>query len=227
MSDPSCRTYRELLGVYVVGAIEPAERAEVDAHLAQCYECREELAGLALLPALLHRVPLEEAERIAAGESPVGQEDPAPDILASLLRKAGVKRRTRRLRAAFTTAAAVLIAAGGATAVSQALSPSQHVHQASFDVAAARTGAVAVTVHYKKTSWGTTMWVRATGLPEWTRCRFWVVAKDGSRTLAGGWIVGPRGDRYWFPVGSSVPEHTVSGFVLTSGSKTIVTIPAH
>ena len=92
MSDPSCRTYRELLGVYVVGAIEPAERADVDAHLAQCYECREELAGLALLPALLHRVPLEEAERIAASEPPVGQEDPAPEILASLLRRAGARR---------------------------------------------------------------------------------------------------------------------------------------
>ena len=227
MSDPSCRTYRELLGVYVVGAIEPAERAEVDAHLAQCYECREELAGLALLPALLHRVPLEEAERIAAGDSPASQEDPAPDILASLLRKAGARRRTRRLRAAFTTAAAVLIAAGGATAVSQALSPAQHVHQVAFDVAAAHRGGVEVTVHYKRTSWGTGMWVRASGLREWTHCRFWVVAKDGSRTLAGGWIVGPRGDRLWYPVGSSVPEHTVMGFVLTSGARTLVTIPAH
>ena len=33
MSDPACRTFRQLLGVYVVGAIEPAERTLVDAHL--------------------------------------------------------------------------------------------------------------------------------------------------------------------------------------------------
>ena len=44
MSDPSCRTFRESLGIYVVGAIEPSERAAVDAHLSQCPECREELA---------------------------------------------------------------------------------------------------------------------------------------------------------------------------------------
>ncbi len=37
MSDPSCGAFRELLGVYVVGAIEPGERAAVDAHLSHCY----------------------------------------------------------------------------------------------------------------------------------------------------------------------------------------------
>ena len=40
----------------------------MDAHL-DCYECREELAGLAGLPALLRRVPLADAERIGGGRS--------------------------------------------------------------------------------------------------------------------------------------------------------------
>jgi len=54
-----CREIRHSLGVYVLGAIDPADRALVEEHLASCPECREELAGLAGLPALLAvgRVP--------------------------------------------------------------------------------------------------------------------------------------------------------------------------
>ena len=56
-----CPEARISLGVYVLGAIDPAERALVDAHLATCRDCRDELAGLADLPALLARVSTEEA----------------------------------------------------------------------------------------------------------------------------------------------------------------------
>ena len=38
-----CREIKQALGVYVLGAIDPAERAQVDEHLATCLECREEL----------------------------------------------------------------------------------------------------------------------------------------------------------------------------------------
>ena len=60
-----CRDIRHALGVYVLGAIDPAERAMVDAHLSTCPECREELAGLAGLPALLRRIPVGEAQQLA------------------------------------------------------------------------------------------------------------------------------------------------------------------
>ncbi len=235
MSDPSCRTFRELLGVYVVGAIEPAERAELDAHLSQCYECREELAELAVLPALLHRIPVDEAERIAAsGPEEPGLSDPSPAVLDSLLARVGAKRRTRRLRSAFTVAAAILIAAGGATAATEALAtghPVAHGHthhvSRSLQVVSAASGHVKVTVHYGTTNWhGTTMWVRASGLPEWTQCSFYVVTKDGGRILAGGWTTGPDGGELWYPVRSSVPVASVTGFVLTAGHKLTMSIPA-
>ena len=61
-----CQHVRQSLGVYVLGAIDPVERARVDTHLVGCLDCREELAGLAGLPALLGRVPAGEAARIAA-----------------------------------------------------------------------------------------------------------------------------------------------------------------
>jgi hypothetical protein len=68
-----CSEARLSLGVYVLGAIDPAERALVDSHLATCRDCRDELAGLAGLPALLARVGTEEAIALSADEpAPLG-----------------------------------------------------------------------------------------------------------------------------------------------------------
>jgi len=65
-----CPEARLSLGVYVLGAIDPAERALVDNHLATCRDCRDELAGLAGLPALLARVSTAEAIALAATDGP-------------------------------------------------------------------------------------------------------------------------------------------------------------
>lgn len=68
-----CSGARLSLGVYVLGAIDPAERTLVDSHLATCRDCRDELAGLAGLPALLARVGTEEAIALSADEpAPLG-----------------------------------------------------------------------------------------------------------------------------------------------------------
>src|SRR5215467_3343240 len=64
-----CTEARLSLGVYVLGAIDPAERSLVDAHLLTCRECRDELAGLAGLPALLARVNPDEISRICADDT--------------------------------------------------------------------------------------------------------------------------------------------------------------
>ena len=60
-----CSEARLSLGVYVLGAIDPAERSLVDSHLASCRDCRDELAGLAGLPALLARPALLGAWSVA------------------------------------------------------------------------------------------------------------------------------------------------------------------
>jgi len=225
MSDPSCRTFRELLGVYVVGAMEPGERATVDEHLRQCSDCREELAGLAPLPALLHRVPLADAERIMlASESSEGDTEPSPAMLDSLLQQVGAKRRTRRVRGLFAAAAAVLVAAGGAAAVAEAIAP--HHHARVLDVASASKGALGATVRYTQSSWGTQMSVRVTGFKKWTNCQIYVLTKDGRRVLAGGWLVGIGSSEIWYPVYTGVEEPNVTGFEITTASGTELQIPA-
>src|SRR5947209_5490211 len=49
------------LGAYVIGALDHTERAELEAHLARCPMCRDDLAELAPLPGLLSRLTLDEA----------------------------------------------------------------------------------------------------------------------------------------------------------------------
>jgi anti-sigma factor RsiW len=51
-----CPRIRTELGAYLVGAISTRDREPLVRHLGSCERCRDELAGLAALPGLLHRV---------------------------------------------------------------------------------------------------------------------------------------------------------------------------
>jgi predicted lipoprotein with Yx(FWY)xxD motif len=106
-----CAEIRHELGVYILGAASPADRARVGRHLASCRSCREEVAGLAALPGLLRKLPADEAEQlvadVAADHDP-GSFTALQDRLISQLARR--RRRTRWLTAA---AAAALAAAAG------------------------------------------------------------------------------------------------------------------
>jgi anti-sigma factor RsiW len=68
VSGPSqCAQIRPELGVYVLGAIAPADRAMVGRHVASCPRCREEVAGLAGLPALLRKGPIDAVTQLSKG----------------------------------------------------------------------------------------------------------------------------------------------------------------
>jgi len=67
---------RLALGALVLGALEPVERAAVEAHVAGCAECSAELVDLAVLPGLLGRLTPEQAAAVAPGR-PDPAEPPA------------------------------------------------------------------------------------------------------------------------------------------------------
>jgi predicted anti-sigma-YlaC factor YlaD len=216
----TCRSIRQLLGVYVVGAIDPGERSVVDEHLSQCPACRDELAGLAGLPAMLSRVPLAEAERIAVGTMPPESEAPPVDLLNSLLRKVWARRRARMWRSVAAVAAAAVIAAGSATAAVELAGPSTLV--ASATSASTHVGAV---VDYSAASWGTAMRVRVSGVSPGTFCQFWVVGQHG-RVLAGSWMVGySYNEDRLYSASAAVGTGAIRDFVLTSGGKVLVSVP--
>ncbi len=221
-----CREFRHLLGVYVVGAIDPAERSVVDEHLTGCQACRDELAGLAGLPAMLSRVPTPDVERLGL-ESGALDEDPPPpgDLLNSLLRKVSLRRRSRLWRGAITVAAAAAIAAAGATAAVELAMPAPPAHTAVASGANTRTGVAAV-VDYAASPWGgTTMRVQVSGIRAGTTCQFWMVGPNG-RTYAGTWTIQPDyGRQWWYSVASRAASGSVRSFQLTASGKVLLTIP--
>jgi len=223
MSDPACRNFRELLGVYVLGAIEPNERSMLDAHLNQCYGCREELAGLAVLPALLHRIPVAEAEEMVRGaQTTTDQEDPAPRALSGLLTDIKARRRTRRRRTVLAAAAAIIVAVGGTVATTNALTERPHSSSAVLEVVHAHRGAITGTVKYGESTSGAEIWTRVSGITQWKRCEFWVTTADGSTQQVGGWMEGPGGGSVWYLSRANVPAASIVGFTLTSGHKVLL-----
>ena len=107
-----CAGVRSQLGVYLTGAIAPADRAVLVRHLATCEDCRAELAGLASLPALLRRPQVQAAAQSPGGDDP-GLDDTGrggPDQGAALLGRL-LRSETRRRRHRWLLAAAVLLLA--------------------------------------------------------------------------------------------------------------------
>ena len=118
-----CGEIRHALGVYILGAISPADRSTVERHLARCAGCRAELAGLAALPGRLGSVPAADMTRMAGDERDrAGRDERPPEVpLQTLLDRAARIRRRLRWRRLAVAAAAVVIVGGGAVAGSRVL----------------------------------------------------------------------------------------------------------
>jgi anti-sigma factor RsiW len=233
-----CAEARVSLGVYVLGAIDPAERAQVDSHLASCRDCRDELAGLAGLPALLARVGAEEAIALAETDGPPPAEDeeqaPPRELLGTVLDLTAARRKRRRWREAGLSVAAALIIAAGVFGGLH-LSSSSGAGQSGLAVGTpsgpweTRTGQAAdmtATVMYRPMGWGTQLAAKVTGIPVGTMCQMWVVEPDGSRMLAGSWVVDDNEGHVWYPSSAAVSSADVNSFVITVNKAQPITVSA-
>jgi anti-sigma factor RsiW len=211
-----CGDIRHALGVYVVGAIDPAERSVVDAHLSQCLNCREELAGLAGLPALLGRVPLADAERLALGDEEL-EEAPA-ELLDALLGQVSARRRARRWRVIAAAAAAAIIAVGGgglAGGILMSHRPSTPSYLARGSDSATHVSAA---VYLSPAASGTKMQVQVMGIPNGTHCQFWATTTDGRHLLVGGWTVNGSKSGNWYNASTTAAISQLRSFDV-SGAK--------
>jgi anti-sigma factor RsiW len=228
----ACRRIRQSLGVYVIGAIDPAERSVVDSHLTGCADCREELAGLAGLPALLGRVPVEEAAQIAGihPQRGVPGDQSAGELLDPLLTRMAKSRRVHRWRSLAAAAAVVLLAAGAAIGVIRVGGgPAGGVARVHWEqVHGTDVGThVSADVKYTGMTWGTRLDVQVAGIPAGTICELWVTGTDGKRWPAGSWTVdSPWQKGTWYPASSAAPLGGVRGFEITAGRAVLVDVPA-
>ena len=222
--DGQCAQARQELGVYLLGAIEPAQRALVDRHLAACPACRAELAGLAGLPSLLRRVPAGEALQLPPDAAAALVPGPS---LAAL---AGRVSKIRRHRWYLTAAAALIAGFAGASGL-QALHAARPPAAAAPRWAVTAEGANRVTgawaaVRYSTRPWGTEMEVLVTGVAAGTRCQFWVTGSRGQDVAAGGWIIAAGHQAAWYPASVPFQAGSVRGFEVSAGGKILVTVQA-
>jgi Putative zinc-finger len=228
-----CTEARPSLGVYVLGAIDPAERGLVDAHLATCRDCRDELAGLAGLPALLARVDPDEISRISDdGARAVTSDHPPEELLDTVLSLADARRRKNRWRY-LSLAAAVAVLAGGlfgglkaATSTTNTRTLIVSAGPGNWETVAAtnRATGASATVAYATQAWGNSFNVVVDRIPLGTTCQMWVVHPDGTRTQVAAWTTAKGEGTVWY--GGSMPSTAgpIGQFEITAGNRVLVTV---
>lgn len=184
-----CSRLRISLGVYVLGAIDPAERAEVDRHLSTCERCRNELASLAGLPAMLSRVSEEQLDQLGP---------PPEELFESIVAEANRESRTRRRRTVLwqIAAAVALVVATGAGMGLATRDDGRPAPRVSASAAPGRTvvgqdpvTGVQARINLQPKGWGTALDMRVSGAPRGAHCRVIVVDKNGHQDIAGAWAV--------------------------------------
>jgi Putative zinc-finger len=230
-----CTDARLSLGVYVLGAIDPAERALVDAHLVTCRDCRDELAGLAGLPALLARVNPDEISRICADDTVragayAGADDQPPEeLIGTVLDLAEARRRRTRWRFVATAAAVVAIAGGlfgGLSSISTTrtvpvpvAAPGTHWDT----VEATGSSGVSASVAYSHELWGDAFEVLVKHIPVGTTCQMWVVHPDGTRTQVASWTTAKDEGNVWYSGSMAATAQPISKFQITADHKVLLT----
>jgi hypothetical protein len=228
-----CAEARLSLGVYVLGAIDPAERGLVDTHLLTCRDCRDELAGLAGLPALLARVNPDEISRITADDAvrPAAAGDhPPEELLGTVLGLADARRRRNRWRYLSAAAAVVAIAGGLFAGLSSATSATRTVvvpnSTVAWDTAQGTNHVTGVTadVAYSEQLWGNAFQVLVDHIPQGTTCQMWVVHPDGTRTQVAAWTTARDEGKVWYWGSMPSSAGSISKFQITAGNQVLVNI---
>jgi anti-sigma factor RsiW len=228
----NCDDARIALGAFVLGALEPAERNEVDRHVRHCADCRAELAELAPLPGLLGRLSLADVSPTPTTATPT----PAPDLLNRLLREAAAERaetgRNSGGRSRFHTRRWVAVAAGlllvvsavGVAAVSrQSSSPSHPIVATATDPATS----VVVRTEVRQRDWGTAIDVQLHGVAPGQRCRLVAVGRDGRQDVAASWQATYEG-RADVSGATAIPTPALASLrVVTDGGRVLAAVPVH
>lgn len=194
------------LASYVLGALSPADRRQLDAHLPACSACREELASYAGLPGLLSRLDLAEATG--------GTLLPPPTLLPAVLAAVEAERTTHRRRLMRWRAAAAGLSAAAVLAGVLAVTGGQAAPERRPLVAAAgltATGSVALQTR----PWGTELQLRLEDLPVADGYAAYVVDSRGARTLAARWGPTP-GRSAKVPAATSLSLSALSELVIVT-----------
>jgi hypothetical protein len=164
-----------------------------------------------------------------AAVPPSGAVPPEP-LPVNVVDLAAARRRRRGLASvAAVAAAAVVIGAASFGGVKLAASPApapapqglaQDLHPAgppngAWQTVTGSNGQAGATVAYQSMRWGTQLEAKVSGLPVNTPCQMWVVDRDGTRELAGGWVTDTDEGTVWYPSSAGASATDIKSFVIT------------
>jgi anti-sigma factor RsiW len=198
------------LGVYLLGALDSTERAEVEAHLATCAVCRAELDDLAELPSLLGRLSMDEF-----APEPLEVPDDLYERVAARAREEARPASSRLVhhRRLLAVAASLVLLAGASVGSWAALRSHTEVYHS------AARGPVHMQVTLASQTTGTGLTVMVSGLPTDEHCRLIAIADDGTRDVAGRWDATYQGQAQ--ETGSTIiPRSQLSRLVLLGNDGT-------
>jgi hypothetical protein len=199
------------LGVYVLGAADPAERRRLEAHLPGCQECLAELRRLAPLPGLLAGIP-----------GSVRAVPQAPGRRAVPSRRTPAHGRTRRR---LSVAAAACLAAGVTGGVW--LSSGSGGRPATMLTFAGTDSVthVSATATVTATSWGSSIQLQVSGLPENVDCHLVVRSAAGRTEVTGAWDAWAKGP-VSIPGSASWLPSDIASLEVTTSAKSLLTMSA-
>lgn len=211
-----------LLGAYLLGGLDAGDRAMFESHLGQCRECRDELAGLETLPALLDALPAPDAVALTsvpgATESaatepgvtepgamgPVAAAGLADALPAAFPRPAAdqvpasqpllheLARRRRTSRRRWVALAGA--AAAACLAVGLAVGPLLvRAPQPDATYSVQSGGGLQFSIDLARKTWGTELAVNGSSLPSDGTLSLWVRDRDGGEDRACAWTATPSG----------------------------------
>lgn len=193
----ACRE-RFALGAYLLGSLDPAERAVVGRHVVRCADCRAELLELAPLVELLRHLPFEEPPqpgRSVQGPGSVGAAPgPAPALEPGCTAGA-LSRVARRARSRRALVGCALVAAAAGVGVGIHLgagAPQPAAVRPAATVSADPATHVKASAALTPDLTGTSIRLRLSGLPP-AVCRLVVRARDGRVETAASWTSGYAG----------------------------------
>jgi anti-sigma factor RsiW len=185
---------------YVLGSLSAGDRREFEAHMAVCPACREAVAELSGVPALLSQLDREVVaamnESGATVGAPVATPEMSPNLLPSLLATVRFRRRRTRLTTWVASAAAALVLGIGVLVGVHGYSATpQPVTTSAQPMAQVGTNLLASTVSITGQHWGTFINLQCVCLAppdaHHDTLAMVVVGRDGSQTRLATWVAEP------------------------------------
>lgn len=189
-----CSEARLSLGVLVLGALEPSDREQVEAHVRGCPRCSATLAELAPVPGLLNRVDTAD----------IDPEPPPPELLDRVLAVVRAEERQHpgrwagRRRWAWVSVgvAAAACVAVGAVVWTQSTGGRTPDPGSVVAVASDPSSTVSAQVTLTPTATGTELALALSGVPAEQHCQLVAVGRDGTREVAATWVATYDGEAH-------------------------------